>query len=146
MKTIAIDFDGVIHKYSKGWHDGTCYDKPVDGVFDAIKSLVEQGYSVFILSTRNSRQIKNWMIENTYETDYVHNGMGGDPGDYRYPKFGFTIKIIPWWIKFWNKKSVVGITKKKLPAHIYIDDRAMRFNGTWSDTLWEISKFKTYQQ
>ena len=30
MKTIAVDFDGVIHKYSKGWQGGEIYDEPVE--------------------------------------------------------------------------------------------------------------------
>ena len=145
-KTIAIDFDGVIHAYSKGWQDGSCYDKPVDGVFAAIVSLFRNGYSVFIFSTRNSKQIKKWMKENCYETDYEYNGMGGDPGDYRYPKFGFTVEVIPFWKKFWNKKNVVGITKRKLPAHCYVDDRALNFKGEWGETLIDIDFFKTYQQ
>ena len=29
---IGIDFDGVIHKNSKGFHDGTIYDEPIEGV------------------------------------------------------------------------------------------------------------------
>lgn len=146
MLTIAIDFDGVIHQYSKGWQDGTCYDKPVEGVFEAIESLFKQGYNVFIFSTRNSKQIKTWMKENCYECDYIHNGMGGDPNDYCYPKFNFTVERIPFWVKFWGKKNVVGITKRKLPAHVYIDDRALKFEGDWTKTIELIKHFKTYQQ
>ena len=36
---IAIDFDGVIHKNSKGYYDGTIYDEPVEGSLEAIKKL-----------------------------------------------------------------------------------------------------------
>ena len=36
---IAIDFDGVIHKNTKGFYDGTVYDEPVEGAIEAIKSL-----------------------------------------------------------------------------------------------------------
>ncbi len=38
-KTLAIDFDGVIHKYSKGFHDGTIYDPPQEGVQEALEIL-----------------------------------------------------------------------------------------------------------
>ena len=34
---IAIDFDGVIHKNSKGFFDGTVYDEPIEGSLDSIK-------------------------------------------------------------------------------------------------------------
>ena len=37
-KTIAVDFDGFIHKYSKGWHDGSIYDEPVEGAAEALLS------------------------------------------------------------------------------------------------------------
>lgn len=145
-KTIAIDFDGVIHKYSKGWHDGTCYDDPVFGVFEAISTLMDSGYCVFILSTRKAAHIRKWVKQNAYESDYERHGMGGDPLDFKYPKFGFTVEIIPWYKKFWNKKKVLGITKRKLPAMAYIDDRAIKFNGLWQTTIGEIADFKTYQQ
>lgn len=144
-KTIAIDFDGVIHAYSKGWQDGKCYDEPVFGVFEAIQTLIEVGYSIFIFSTRKSKEIKRWMKQYAYESDYITNGIGGDPEDFCYPKYGFTVEVIPFWVKFWNKKNVIGITKRKLPATAYIDDRAINFKGSWTTTLGDIVSFKTYQ-
>lgn len=143
MQTIAIDFDGVIHKYSKGWQDGSCYDKEVDGVFEAIDLLMTK-YTVFIFSTRNSRQIKKWLQERIMECGFGDNP--NDPSDWRSPKYTFTCERIPFWVKFWNKKNVLGITKRKLPALVYIDDRAINFQGDWKQTLAEIREFKTYQQ
>lgn len=145
MKTIAIDFDGVIHAYTKGWQDGSVYDNEIEGVFEVIQSLFQQGYTVFIFSTRNPRQIKRWLKQKVYDSEYIVDGHG-DPSDYSYPKYGFTVSVIPFWKKFWNKKNCLGITKRKLPAECYIDDRAIRFSGNWNNTLTEIKNFKTYQQ
>lgn len=142
-KTIAFDFDGVIHKYSKGWQDGSCYDDEIEGIFQIIQQLFENGYSVFILSTRSPRQIKRWLKTRVLETEYDHMTMG-DPNWYTYPKYGFQIAIIPWWKKFWNSRDTLGITRRKLPAHAYVDDRAICFTGDLSDLVNKISNFKTY--
>ena len=48
-KTIALDFDGVIHNDKFGWHDGTIYGDPIDGSIDAIK-LLAQKYRLILLS------------------------------------------------------------------------------------------------
>jgi len=50
--TIAVDFDGVIHKYSKGWNDGTIYDEPVEGAFEAMEILTRKGFNVVIFTAR----------------------------------------------------------------------------------------------
>jgi len=142
-QTIAIDFDGVIHKYSKGWQDGTCYDEEVEGAFKAIDLLMTK-YTVFIFSTRSSKQIKKWLIPRIMQQGAGENP--NDPQDWTWPKYTFTCERIPFWVKFWNKKNVLGITKRKLPAMVYIDDRAMRFEGDWGKTLHELKNFKTYQQ
>lgn len=60
MRTLAIDFDGVIHRYSKGWYDDTCYDPPMDGAFEAIMRLRKRGYEVYVLTARNPEQVKEW--------------------------------------------------------------------------------------
>ena len=38
-KTIALDFDGVIHNDTKGFHDGTIYGNPIKGTKDALIEL-----------------------------------------------------------------------------------------------------------
>ena len=55
-KRIVFDFDGVIHKYSKGWQDGSIYDEPVEGIKEVIDQL-RQKYEVVIVSTR-SKELK----------------------------------------------------------------------------------------
>ena len=59
-KTIALDFDGVIHRYSKGWHDGTAYDRPMKGSFDAMIKIQNKGYDIAIFSSREERPIREW--------------------------------------------------------------------------------------
>lgn len=135
MKTIAIDFDGVIHKYSGGWKDGSIYDEPIEGAFEFIKQLMEDGYSVFIFSARNSRQIKKWLDKYLWHYDC----MFGDYED-KFYYYGYKAEIIHFWTKFWNKPNVLGITNRKLPALAYIDDRAICFKGNWKLMKSQIKK------
>jgi len=60
-KTISVDFDGVIHRYSKGWHDGTTYDVPMPGAFEAICKMRLRGYDVVIHSARPASMIQEWL-------------------------------------------------------------------------------------
>ena len=48
---IAIDFDGVIHKNSKGFFDGTVYDKPIKGTEEALKNLSKK-YKIIIFTCK----------------------------------------------------------------------------------------------
>lgn len=62
MPTIAVDFDGVIHRYSKGWHDGTIYDDLMPGACAALKQLMEK-HAVFIHTTRSQADVAGWIME-----------------------------------------------------------------------------------
>jgi hypothetical protein len=52
-KTIALDFDGVIHKYTTPWTSPEeIPDGPVSGALDAVKEYLENDLEVIIFSTR----------------------------------------------------------------------------------------------
>jgi len=123
-KTISIDFDGVIHRYSKGWHDGTIYDEPMEGAFEYIKRLMDEGYCVYVLSTRSPRQIKKWLDYHLWRWDSFSDN---DQAVF----YSFKPEVIPFWVKTWQKQRILGITNRKLPAVAYIDDKAVRFEGRW---------------
>lgn len=56
--TIAVDFDGVIHDYSKGWADGTIYGEPMPGARDSLQALIDKGWRVVVHTARASTLIK----------------------------------------------------------------------------------------
>lgn len=107
---IAIDFDGVIYKNSKGFHDGTVYDEPIDGALEAIKSLYNEGFTIVVFTGKA-------------KSDRPHvNGKSGAE------------LVEEWLIKYDVMKYVKEVTSEKPRALIYIDDKGYRFNN-WKDTL-----------
>ena len=52
-KTICVDFDRTIHKYSRSWVNGRIYDEPVDGAIKAIKMLKDRGFKIIICTARS---------------------------------------------------------------------------------------------
>jgi len=108
-KNLAIDFDGVIHKNSKGFYNGTVYDDPVDGSYEALKYLSGQ-YKLIIFSAkaRSDRPL----IE-------------GKTG----------IELIWEWLEKHNMKQFVSdVVSEKPRAIYYIDDKAIHFIN-WKNTL-----------
>ncbi|MCR4328649.1 MAG: hypothetical protein NUV53_04010 [Patescibacteria group bacterium] len=52
---IAVDFDGVIHAYRKGFLDGSVYDTPTPGVGSAMARLRKKYYVVVYSARTRSR-------------------------------------------------------------------------------------------
>ena len=97
--TIAIDFDGVIHRYSQGWKGmDNAYDPPLDGAASALQRLADAGKRIVVFSSRDTAVIKNWLKKHALE------------------------------------QYVAEITNTKIPAQVYIDDRAYRFIN-WEKTM-----------
>lgn len=117
MATVAVDFDGVIHQYSKGWADGSIYDPPVEGSIEALITLMER-HAVFIHTTRDAGQVADWLMGFGFAVETEHGGV------------------------FWNTRGVLLVTNRKLPAMVYVDDRAVRFTD-WGSASKQIKEILT---
>jgi hypothetical protein len=111
VRAVGVDFDGAIHAYSKGWHDGTIYDGPLPGASDALRKLMET-YAVFIHTTRDVASVADWISD--------HTGIR-------------TTNVNP--AEFWNGRAEILVTNRKYPAVAYIDDRGTRFEN-WDQARW----------
>jgi len=75
-RTVALDFDGVIHSYVSGWtRADDIPDAPVEGAKEAIEELM-QTYQVVIYSARAGQPggleaIEKWLADNGIEVDEV---------------------------------------------------------------------------
>ena len=118
MTTIAVDFDGVIHRYSKGWHDGTVYDEPHEGALEALRDLMDR-FAVFIFTSRHTPQVAEWLEARGFKTT---------TDDSMY------LQKPEWDGLFWDTGGELLITNRKLAAAAYIDDRAIRFES-WEQAL-----------
>lgn len=108
-RTVAVDFDGVIHSYSSDWiAPHIIPDPPVDGSIEWLHRII-QNFDVNIFTTRartirGRMAIRRWLLENGGTLYFDSMGARGI--------------------------EEANITYKKLPAIIYIDDRAFRFDGS----------------
>ena len=109
VRTIAIDFDGVIHSYlSKFVSEEFIPDEPVEGIADLLNKLKDK-YKIVIFSTRAStKRGKNAIIN------------------------------------YMNDKGLYfdEVTNIKPAAFLYVDDRAIQFNGDCDKLYNDIVSFK----
>ena len=105
---VAFDFDGVVHKYSKGWQDGSIYDEINADVLDIINTLMMNNIPCVIMSTRDPQQIKDW-----WNMQWFGNSL--------------PTKVLDFDTVFYNDCDCIGITNRKIAAQLYIDDRAYRY-------------------
>tara|TARA_R110002020_G_scaffold265980_3_gene480821 strand:+ start:3140 stop:4147 length:1008 start_codon:yes stop_codon:yes gene_type:complete len=107
---LAIDFDGVIHNFDKGWHDGTCYGDPIEGSLEAIKKLSEK-YNLIIFSAKVRP-----------DRPLVDNKTGKE-------------LVCEWLKKHGVMKYIQEVTHEKPRAKYYIDDKALEFKDNWFNIL-----------
>lgn len=113
MKTLSIDFDGVIHSYEKGWQNGEIYGHVLPGFFDFVITNLNN-YKFCIFSTRSSdpvlkQKMIDW-LESEFQKYLDSSGYFVDYQIFHYPS-------------------------EKPKAFASIDDRAVRFCGYWNNDL-----------
>lgn len=113
---VGIDFDGVIHKCSKGYYDGTIYDEPIQGAFEALKSISEK-YTVIIYTCKAKPD--RGLVNGKTGTELVWE-----------------------WLEKHNMSQFVSkVTAEKPRAFAYIDDKAISFKS-WEDCLKTLDDMK----
>ena len=118
MKTICIDFDGVIHDYSKGWQGIDVFDKPIEGAAYCTNQLKKEAWTIIIYTTRNDTPaLRKFRSDNDIYYDFINK----------------------------NPNQPKGSENGKLIADIYLDDRGLKFEGDWDKTFENIMNFKTWQ-
>lgn len=113
--TIAIDFDGVIHSFELGFHDGTIYGTPIDGSIEAIKRIAKK-YTI-VIYTAKAKQDRPLI-----------NGKTG------------TELVWEWLKKYKLDQYIKDITAEKPRCICYIDDKAIQFKN-WNQSLTDLTTF-----
>lgn len=86
-KTVALDVDGVLADYTKGWQGIDIIGDPIDGAVEFSKQLSEIA-SVLIYTTRCTEElnklspqflhniIKKWLDQHGFHYDEIYTGQG----------------------------------------------------------------------
>ena len=106
---IAVDFDGVIHKSSKGFHDGTIYDEPIEGTKKGLEYL-SKSYKLVVYTCKANPDRP--LIDGKTGTELIWE----------------------WMEKYDLSKYVSDIVHGKPNAKYYIDDKAICFID-WNQIL-----------
>lgn len=117
VKAIAVDFDGVIHRFDKGWQNGVICGGVMPGAMEGLRALLK-AYAVFIHTTRDPHTVVDWLEA----------------------RLGFPVRADEDPNrKFWDDQSCVLVTNKKLVAIACLDDRAITFRD-WGLAMTEVGK------
>ena len=116
-RVFAFDFDGVIAQY-KGFVSTEHTGTPIQEVVKAIRKLKENGHKILIHSTRGDDLLRNYCTEHDIPFDFIN-----------------------------KNPNLEGENPGKPIAYVYIDDRAVRYDGQSADELVsELENFKAYWQ
>lgn len=100
MVVIALDFDGVLHSYTRGYTGPEPLDPPVEGAVEFCHWLARNGFNPVVVTARirsGSTATRDWVV-------------------------------VQKWLQR-HKFPPMTVTNRKVAAALYIDDRGWRFTG-----------------
>jgi len=110
VNVIAVDFDGVIHEYER-WKGDAHFDDPIIGAKEHMEKLKDDGWHVIVYTCRsNVQNVKEFLEEHKIPYDAINE----------------------------NKFQPPDLNPNKMFADIYLDDRCVRFDGSWSTAYTKI--------
>lgn len=115
-KTVVFDFDGVIHSYTSGWKGVTCISDPPVPGIDRSLKALQDA---------------------GYEVVVVSTRCSTVEGQ---------AAIESWLDEYGIAHLVNRVCKEKPPAVVYVDDRAICFDGDPDSLLEKIENFKPWYQ
>lgn len=118
MKTICIDIDGTISRYIE-WVDAQTFGEVLPHCAEAIHHLKADGWFVIIYSTRaDKNEITRFLNENNVPFDAINE----------------------------NPNQPANAVGGKPYADVYLDDRAIQFDGHWEDMYERVSSFLPWEE
>lgn len=118
MKTICIDIDGTISRYIE-WVDSKTFGEVLPHCAETIHHLKADGWYVIIYTTRADKgEIKKFLDANNVPFDSINE----------------------------NQNQPDNAKGGKPYADVYIDDRAIQFDGDWAGAYEKITGFKTWEE
>lgn len=119
---VSLDFDGVLYSYINGYNEGVLIDPPVEGAQEFCQWLHKSGFDIVVSTCRlhledpdvrleHGRRIRDWFVLHEFPA-FMYSDIRREPGG----------------------RPRVVLTSRKPIAHVYVDDRGFRFEGSF-DTV-----------
>jgi hypothetical protein len=77
-RRVAVDFDGPIHAYTRGWQDGRIYDEPTVGALEAIRGLAREFRIVVFTARTILDPVREWLDEHGF-MEYIEDVTNNKP-------------------------------------------------------------------
>jgi hydroxymethylpyrimidine pyrophosphatase-like HAD family hydrolase len=116
-KTIAIDVDGVIADYSKGWQGEDYIGDPLPGAKEFLERLHQANWKIIIFTTRGNADMKKYCEKHGLYYDEIN-----------------------------QNSSLQGRNPGKPIANLYLDDRGITFTGDFDEAFYQIKRFKVWYE